>query len=248
MAELFDSRYFAGQGKVFVAARSATGTPDGLLFLGDLGEVKLTPSVERSEMVENVSGGHAIGVSFLKKVSYNLSMTMRSIKAAHLAQLLQGTATAQAAGSVVDEAHTVRLGKFSRMSKVGISTVVVTGTGGTPTYVANTDYKVHAEGGMIEWLSGGTVTEGLAVLIDFAYVAQNWVNTNPNNTPLYLVFDGINQADNKRVRCEIYRVKLDPGALDLITADPAEATVGGAVELDTLRAGGDQLFRWIVAD
>ena len=247
--ELFDSRYFSGQGPLYIATRTAAGEPDGLTFIGDVGKAEITPNVERGQVIESVTGSRGVGASWLKRSEFTLSLTMRSIKGAHLAQVLQGTATAKAASSVTDEAGVARLGKFTKLAQVKVSTVVITGPAGTPVYVADTDYKVHGDEGMIEWLTGGTIAEDNVVEMDYAYAAQTEVPSDPQNTPYYLVFTGMNVADgNKQTRVEMYKVKLDPGAFGLIQEDSAEATIGGVLELDSLRAAGDQFFKWTTED
>lgn len=247
--ELFESRYFSGQGKVYLADRDANGAPTGLTFIGDVADASLTPNVATAEVIENVTGAGGIGSSFTKSVEFTFSMNMRSIKAEHLALALQASNTVKASASVTTELHTVKLGKFSKLEHVKASTVVVTGTGGTPTYVKDTDYVEHLDGGMIEWLSGGTVTEDLAVEIDYDYADQHHIKSNPINTEKYLVFDGINRADNsKSTRCEIYKIKLDPSVLSLIQDEHAEIPISGRVLLDSLRAAGDEFFSWKTED
>jgi hypothetical protein len=250
MPELFDSKYFRGQGKVFLGDRNATtGAPEGLMFVGDVSSADLTPQVQNEEHIESVTGSGGIGSSFTKSVEYQLSMTMHSIKPDHLAIALQGAVTVKAGASVTDEAHVVKLGKFSRLQHNKISAVTVTGAGGTPTYVADTDYKMHADEGLIEWLTGGTVTEDLAVLIDYTYAAQKHVSANPQNVEKYLVFAGKNSANNsKMTRCEIYKLKLDPSVLGMIQETHAGMQITGRILLDSLRAAGDQFFGWKIED
>lgn len=246
--ELFDSKYFRGQGPLFIAERdAATGLPKGLVFIGDLGSVELTPNVERFEVLENVSGMNNVGASGIKSVRYNFTANMRSVKKEHLAIALGAVLTDKAGASVTDEAHVAYLDKFIPLKHTNVSSVVVTGEGGTPSYVADTDYKVHAEEGMLEILSGGTITDAADIEVDYDYAAQAHLPADPGNVDRYLVFSGINTADNdKQTRCEIYKVQLDPSALSLITDDPAEMPITGVVLRDTLRAAGDQLFSWKV--
>lgn len=247
--EQFDTKYFRGQGKLFIGQRDAAGEPTGLTFVGDLSSATLTPNIERDELIENVSGASAVAISTLKRVRYNMAIAMRSVKPAHLAQALSASVTAITGTTVVDEAHTAYLDKFTRLTYNKISSVTVTGSGGTPTYVENTDYIVHADEGMIEFISGGTITDATAVLIDYTFASQNHVKANPANLESYVVFAGINTANNdKMTRCEIYRVKFDPSALSLITDTPTDMQLNGVIELDTLRASGDQLFSWKLED
>lgn len=247
--ETFETKYFSGQGPLFVGARAANGQPAGLGFVGDISSAELSPNIESAEIVENVTGSNGIGNSFTKRTEFNFTASLRSIKHDHLARAIQGSNTAKAGASVTDEAHTCYLDKFTRLQHVNVSAVVVTGAGGTPTYVADTDYKVHAEEGLIEFLSGGTVTDALPVLIDYAYTAQHHIKAAPANQDLYMVFAGMNRADNnKQTRCEIYKMKLDPGVLGLIQAEHAEIQVTGRVQLDSLRAAGDQFYSWKTED
>lgn len=247
--ETFESRYFRGQGALFIGDRDAEGNPVGLTFIGDLTTATLTPQIERDEIIENVSGSGGIGASWLRASQFQLAITMRSIRPEHFAAALQGTLTQKAAGDVSDEAHTVKLGKFSRLQHTNVTDVVVreVAESNPTTYVAGTDYLVHAAEGLIEWLDGGTVTDDLAVELDYDYSAQYHVTAQPNNLTRYLVFAGKNSADDdKQTRCEMYRVKLDPGSMPMISESAGEMTINGVLETDAGRPAGDQFFSWKV--
>jgi len=245
MPEQFETKYFRGQGKLLIGDIDANGNPTGLTFVGDLESASLSPNMERSEVIENTSGSGAVGASWLNRSQYNMSLALRSVKPAHLAIALHGTNTIKAGASVTDEAQTCYLDKFTSLENNKISAVTITNVGATVTYVEGTDYIVHADEGMIEFISGGTVTDALAVLIDYAYAAQSHIKINPNNLDKYLVFAGVNTADNdKQTRCEMYKVKLDPGVLSLITPEAANIPINGTLQLAPNRAVGDQLFSW----
>jgi hypothetical protein len=247
--EQYDSKYFRGQGPLYLANRDANGAPTGFVFIGDVSAATLSPQIDRSEKLENVSGSSAIAVSALKSVKYGLSLTMDSVKAAHLAIALSASLTTKAAASVTDEAVTGYHDKFSALLHNKVSNVVVTDITGVTTYVADTDYVVKADEGIIEILSTGSIADAQALLVDYDYASQKHVKSDPGNVEKYLMFGGINTADNdKRTRCEVYKCKLDPGALSLITADVQGVTINGVVELDALRAAGDQLFSWKIED
>ena len=232
-----------------MGSRDANGEPTGLTFVGDISSAELSPNIETSEVVENVTGSNGIGSTFTKRTEYQFTANLRSVKHDHLAIAIQGSDTAKAGASVTDEAHICYLDKFTRLQHTKISAVTITGAGGSPTYVANTDYKVHADEGLIEFLSGGTITDALAVLIDYTYAAQHHIKAAPANQDLYMVFAGMNRADNnKQTRCEIYKMKLDPGVLGLIQAEHAEIPITGRIQLDSLRAAGDQFYSWKTED
>jgi hypothetical protein len=249
MAELFDTKYFSGQGPVFIGLRDATGAPMGLEFLGDLASATLTPNVDIEKIIENVTGLSSTGASFVKKVDYSVTLQMRSIKHNHLTLALQASNTAKTAGTVTDEPQKGYKGKFIVLKHTKISTVVVTGAGGTPTYVNNTDYIVHPDRGMIEIVAAGAITDGLVLLIDYAYAAQHHIAAAPSNKNYYLVFTGVNRADNnKQTRCEIYSILLSPSALSMIEDKSTEMPLTGTINTDLLRATGDQLFSWKTED
>lgn len=243
MAELFDSVYWRGQGPLLMADRDSSSNPTGLEFVGDLESVSLSPNISRWKVKENVTGAGAIGASGVQETEIGITIGFRSVKPSHLAKILQGALSVVAGGSATAEAGVVHLGKMTALENVKASSVVITNVGGAVTYVLNTDYVVHADEGLIEWLSGGTVTEDLAVEIDYDYAAQQHVAVNPSNTDKYLVFSGMNTANNdKQQRVELYKVQLDPGAMDLISDEPQPMTVNGVLLLDTTRTAGDQWY------
>lgn len=249
MPENYASRYFRGQGPLHLSRRNADGSPVGYLFIGDVGEVSMTPNVDRGNVIENVSGSRAIAASWLNSVSFNVSFSMRSVKPEHLAMNLQGANTVVAAGSATDEPHAAGLGLMIALSKVKVSNVVVTDSTGVTTYVVNTDYVVHADIGAVEILSTGSITDAQDLLIDYDYAAQHHVDADPQNLAYSVLFAGINTADDdKQTRCEIFKFKPDPGAFDLISTEAAQSPVNGVAELDTLRTAGNQLFTWKTED
>lgn len=247
--EQFDSRYFRGQGKLFAADRDPNGAPTGLLFLGDMTSSDMTPNMERSETIENTTGSGGVGSSFLKRAQYDVSIVMRSIRHDHLARALHASDTARAGASVTDEAHTGYHDAFIKLEHTNVSAVVVTDDTGVTTYTEGTDYALYANEGMIEILSTGGITDAQPLLIDYSYAAQHHLKVSPHNKEIYLVFAGKNSADNdKMTRCEMYKMKLDPGALSMITDDTTDTTLNGTLLLDPLRPAGDQFYSWKTED
>lgn len=247
--ESFDSRFFRGQGKIFIGSRDAAGNPSGLVFVGNVSTAELTSNIERASKIESVSGNGAVGSSFIKSSKYGVSLSLSSIKAAHLKEAIHGIVTAKSAASVTDEPHTGYLDKFIRLINTNVSSVVVTDSTGITTYVADTDYIADLAAGTIEILSSGSITEAEALLVDYSYAAQTHTSVSPNNEEKYVIFDGVNSADNdKKVRCEMYKVKFSPGAVSMITDETTDAQLEGEIELDSLRAAGDQFYSWKTED
>lgn len=249
MAEKYETRYFSGQGNLKIGQRDANGEPMGLEFIGDVASVTLTPSIEKETIVENVSGSSGTGAEYIKKVEYQFSMQMRSFKPEHISLALHASNTAKASGSVTNEPHKGYKGKFIVLKHIKISTVVVTNVDASTTYVAGTDYLVDANAGQLEILAAGAITDAQDLLVDYAYAAQHHLSAAPSNKYFYLVFDGINRADDgKKVRCEIFRLKLSPSALGMIEDKSAEMPVTGTVALDANRPVGEQFYSWKIED
>ena len=245
MPEQFNSIVFRGQGKFLLGTRDAAGKPVNLKFLGDCSAAKITPSVSRGKHIESTTGGRGVLASWINSVESAVALTLHSIRKDHLALILQGLATSKVGATVTDESHTANLDAMILLEHSKVSAVTVTHLSGTPTYVADTDYVLHADEGFIEPLSTGSITEAENVLIDYTYAAQDHVTTDPDNTEYYCVFAGKNTAaGGKQVRSEMYKVKFDPGALDLINTEAAAIPLNGTIEQDTLRPAGDQYFSY----
>jgi hypothetical protein len=247
MPEKFESRYFHGEGKSFIGDRLADGSPKDLMFIGDCSSVEITPDIQRNDVVEKITGNSSVATSYIANARYNISIAMRSVKPSHLIHALQGTQTDIASDSVTDERHTVVVGGFYPLKYLGVSNESVTlDPDGTATALtADTDYKLHADEGLIEILSGGSVSDGDEIGVDYDYGAQSRLEADPTNVEKYFHFNGINKADGDRfVRCDVYKLRLSPSSISPVTDDRQDITLEGQVENDMQRAAGDRLFNW----
>lgn len=248
--EQFDSIYWRGQGPLMIATRDTDGSPLGFDFVGDVESVEGAPSVSRHDIKENVSGQRLTAGSFITEQATDITINFKSVKPSHLARALQADLTAKSASSVTDESHKGYLGKFIKLDRVKISSVVVTSDPAGTTYVEDTDYIVHAEEGAIEILSTGSIGDGDSLLIDYAYAAQTELKANPQNQEFILSFMGMNTTNSDKTgRCTIHRVLIDPAFLSLIQQDSeASLSVKCKMLVDTLRSSGDQLYTWDLED
>lgn len=250
MVEQFDSIYWRGQGPLMLSRRDSSGNPTGFVFVGDVESIEGQPNISRRDVKENVTGQRLTATSFITEQNTAITINLKSCKPEHLAEVAQMALTAKTASTVTDEAVTAALGKFIRLAHIKVSSVVVTDDTGTTTYVAGTDYVLHADEGFIEILSTGSITEGESLLVDYAYAAQKHLKANPGNLELYASFPGINTANgDKRGRCNIYKLLLDPAFLGLIQQDQeASMSVNATMLIDTLRAQGDRVYGWEFED
>lgn len=247
--EQFDTRYFRGQGPLFIEELDANGVGLGLHFIGDVSAASATPNIERFEIKENVSGVGRIGAAGIKSVDYEVAVTLRSIRKDALKVALRGLIEDKVGASVTDEAAIGNHSNFVLLKHVKVSAVVVTDETAVTTYTEGDDYIVHADEGMVEILATGTIVDGADLLIDYDYAAQHHIKVDPAQKYFRLVFAGMNTADsNKQTRAEFYKIQLDPSAINMITDDTEEHGLAGKVVHDTSRAAGDQLFSWKVED
>lgn len=246
--EQFDSKYFMGQGSCYLGSRDAAGKPINLIYAGDLEQASLQPNITKVQVREHRTGQRRVAAAGLTGVAYQLSVGFKSMKPEHAAVWMQGGLAVKPGTTVTDESHVASAGGFIPLLHAKVSAVTVTNVGATVTYVADTDYIVHADSGLIEVLSAGSIADASTVLIDYTYAAQSHISVDPSNIYRYLVFAGVNTLDNdKQTRVEVYKLQLDPSVMDLIQDDrEGVATAAGEVLHDDLRPAGDQLFKWIV--
>lgn len=250
MPEQFDTIYWRGQGPAFLAERDSNGNALGLEFVGDIDTIEGSANISNVKVKENVSGQRLTAAVFNTDSEYPITINFKSAKPEHLARALQADLTIKAAGSVTDEAVTGHLGKFLKLAHVKCSNLVLTNDAGSVTYVEGTDYVFYGDEGMVEILSTGSITDGQALLADYDYAAQKHISANPSNKDYMLVFPGINTANNdKRGRCTVFKLKIDPAFLSLIQQDSEGAlSVNAEMQADTLRQAGNQLYQWEYED
>lgn len=243
--ENFADQIFRGQGPVFIGDIDANDNPINLKYVGDVSAATINSNITRGKHVESHTGSRGTAGTWISESDFQLSLTMHSIRPQHLKQAIQGNLTELTGTTVTDEAFIGSHDGFSPLAHVKISSVTITDSTGTTTYTegAGNDYILHADTGMIEVLSTGTITDGESLLADYTYADQYSVTTNPQNIAKYVVFAGMNSAnDDKQVRVECYRAKFDPGSLPLITTDAAGITLNAGLERDSSRAAGDQYY------
>jgi hypothetical protein len=142
--------------------------------------------------------------------------TLEDFNHDNLAMALQGVGSLVPAITVTNEVQKgVLAGRSIKLDNVNISatnTPVVTGVGGTPVYVAGTDYVVSKSSGLLTIPVGSAITNGANLEIDYVTSPTNKVSTfAAPSTNRWLLFEGLNNADNKKpVIIDFYKVSLKP--------------------------------------
>jgi hypothetical protein len=227
---------YYGAGKAYLRVAGASA---GLKELGNVSALAFNVTPQQESLPDYTQPGGGTYAEIRRIESVEASITMHDLNPHNVALALLGGSAAVTGASVVDEAHTGYKSGFIKLAHPGPYTgVVVTGAGGTPTYVADTDYEVRAGGIFV--LAAGAITDGLALLIDYTYVTYDKVEAITEASKEYeIVFDGLNEArSGKRVRVDAYKVRLSPTqTLDLISQSFGELQVTGTVLKDTSKTG-----------
>lgn len=235
---------YIGKGTVYLGLRNGS---DALRDIGNCSILSFAAEEETREMIDyqNAGGGK---LNELKRISgVSMEITMLELKPENIAIAVFGTASAVSAGTVTDEAHSlVKQGGLVPFANIPdpAQSVTVTGTGGTPTYVEDTDYRRVTAG--IEIIVGGSIADDTALLVDYTKKAGNVVEALLNSGLEYrMVFSGVNEAESGRqVVVTAHRVKFGPGqSLGFIGDEFAELQVTGEVLKDpAITAAGKSQF------
>ena len=238
--------YFSGQGRVYIGARDVSGNPQGLNFVGNVPELKVSLSVETLEHQESTSGQRLTDLQLIKTKKGEFSCTLEELIAVNLSLALYGSTVEQTSGSVTAEAlpNPTTVGSLYLLAKQNVSSVVVKDSSATPKTLPSSQYSLNAKHGSLsinDKTAGGPYVEPFK--IDYAYgTAQS---TSLFTQPLperWVRFEGLNTADsNREVVIDLYRVAINPAKeLSIITDELLKFELSGQVLADTLKpAAGD---------
>ena len=233
--------YFSGQGRVYIGARDTAGNPQGLSFVGNVPELKVSLSVETLEHQESTSGQRLTDLQLIKTKKGEFACTLEELIAVNLGLALYGTTIEQVSGTVTAEAlpNPVTVGSLYLLAKQNVSSVVVKDASGTPKTLPVAQYSLNAKHGSLsitDKTAGGPFVEPFKV--DYAYGAAQ--STALFTQPLperWVRFEGLNTADsNREVVIDLYRVAINPAKeLSIITEELLKFELSGQVLADTLK-------------
>lgn len=238
--------YFSGQGRVYIGARDGNGNPEGLSYVGNVPELKVSLSVETLEHQESTSGQRLTDLQLIKTKKGEFSCTLEELIPVNLGLALYGTTTEQTSGTVSDEtlANPISVGNLYLLANQNVSSVVVKDSSATPQTIPASQYQLNAKHGSLiinDLTTGGPYVEPL--MVDYAYGAAQ--STSMFTQPLperWIRFEGLNTADsNREVVIDLYRVAINPAKeLSVITDELLKFELSGQVLADTLKsASGD---------
>jgi hypothetical protein len=245
------TKYYSGQGIVYLAEKDITGILLGYRDIGNVAELKLAFQTDVVEHKESRTGNRLIDMRLATGKTATASMTLDGFDPETLKTAMYATSVTSIAGSATAESITARVGKVIPLSRIKVSTVVVKGTGAQSaiTYVLDKNYTYNAAAGSIYLFSTAEQTAAAAVnviadaavlAVDYAYAAQSLTKAFKDSQKTYaLRLEGLNTADsNNPVVISIPNFRPDPlKDLSLLTNDLQTFQMEGAALADT--ATGD---------
>ena len=123
------------------------------------------------------------------------------------------TALTQSAGTLSAVNFTALRDKFVECGKLNISSVVLTHSSGTPTYVANTDYTVVPALGMIRANTGGAIANNQVCRLSCSYALVNgseMEGMTKSNVRARILLHGQNHADGRIFKLDVFQARFSP--------------------------------------
>ena len=238
---------FLGCGTVFLNRKKA-GVYQGWQEIGNATKfgIKSNSTLKERKSKACASYGQPVDAVSIPDPS-ELSIDTDTINRANLAMAFLGNdyTVAEAAGTVTDEVilAPVTLGAMVQTALGNISTVVLTDSAATTTYVDGTDYEiVNAAVGLIKIIEGGAITSAQSLLIDYvnAGVAGTRITGGTEsqiNVAIKLV--GKNLVDDSGVVVDVWDAIISPTSeIDFLADDFSNIQLTGRIQLDSVKGNG----------
>lgn len=240
--EIPTSVVYVGKGVVSIAKLDTAGNQiSAFRPLGNVPAIGIKADVQKGEHRESMSGLNVKDAEWVTGTNVNLSIDVDNFDKATYELMTSGTLTAKTSvtpvtGKVLPGAATVAIGDRFDLGAMNVSAVVIKDSTGTPkTLTANTNYKLDAETGvivLIDVTTGGPFVGPLKA--DYTPGAYDEIKGMTTTGGYYaLLFEGLNQATNKKEKRTMGKVTLPPASeLPFISEESAKATIEGAVLKD----------------
>lgn len=204
------NNYVLGAGKIYFDLLDANDEPTGERYVGNTPGFSITAASETLDHYSDDFAVRELDAQALLQIDRDATITIDNIDADNMAAFIVGTKStrSQSSQSVTAEVlghstagilleHTYQLGVTASdpTGARNVTAVAVKGTGGTPTYVENTDYTVDLAAGRVTFLTGGTITAGSNPEVDYTTAAETRDHIEAAPTVTYAAIRYI--ADNR---------------------------------------------------
>lgn len=240
--------YYSGQGKCYVAERTAGGVAKAFRFLGNVPELSVQMETEKNEHKESTSGGRIVDQITQTGKKASVSFALEEFTIDNLCLLLYGVKVSKTGATVTDEVLPTGIVNedFVRLDHPNIidtpAPFVLKDSTGTPATVPGANYTLNKSHGSLQIHNIATFVQPFKATYTYgAYDAAPLLTSGL--TERWLRFEGLNTVDsNKPVLVELYRVTFDPAKeLPFLQDDLAKFTMDGNALYDALKAGNADL-------
>lgn len=205
---------FLGVGKIYLEDLDDS---KGLLFIGNCNSLTYEATPQEIEEQDYTTPGGGLDSSVQRISALNVNYNARHFNKQNMARAIYGSATDVAAGTVVDEVHTANPGALILLKNPGASSVEITNSDGTVTYVENTDYTLDPAGFPVI-TETGAITAATEIKVSYDYSKHVTIQALVKSGKRFkMVFVGLNEArSGKPMVVELYRVNHSPATLSFI--------------------------------
>jgi len=218
--------------------RVVNGVSTGWLLMGNALKCEVKENADRKDRPSKgkTTYGQNLDSVFVKKPA-DISIELDEVDSNNIALLWLGDASDESVtgASVTDEVLTAKIDVYQDFANRFVSSVVVQDVTDITTYVEGTDYELIAHLGMIKVLSGGSITLGDVLHIDYAYASSTSKKvTGGTNSSIKIALrlDGTNLATQTDVLFNAFEAVLAPdGGIDLLADDFTKLPLSGTLNL-----------------
>lgn len=219
-----------GKGSLLLDTLTNVGGLTGYDFMGNATALSLSADVSKAQLFSSTQRSAPLIAEDITRIAYNLTVTLSEFTLNNLKKFLLGSLNAktQNIGSGVTVSKTgaeVVPGKYVDLGYRQISDLAVV-RDGSDALVADVDYVLYSEFGIVKLNEGAAVQAGddvdftfdtPALIIDQVQIAKE---SSPRCRLLYLADDANQDGASARDRLEIWRVSVAPeGELQVIGDD-----------------------------
>ncbi len=231
------ARSFMGAGDIYID-RVVGGVSQGMggPIYADKFEIKPSVDVKEATSKGRYNYGQVLDTVNLAQPT-DFTIDLSEVTGDILVMAFLGTTTAlnQTSGSLTAADVTIKKDKWVDIGKKNLATTVtVTNSGATVTYVENTDYVLNRPLGWIKVLTGSVIADAAALKVTAAYSAATGTvisGSTLTEVRAYIVFDGVNQADGTQVTVDVWEAVVSAdSAFDFLADDFGNVSLKGRLK------------------
>lgn len=234
------AEYFSLQGEVWLAERDASGNPKELAWMGNVPDLEVNLSVDKTEHIEDYSGERTTDAVLIKVKKGDVSISTEELKKENVGLALYGKSAEIAAGTVTDSPFpvTVVAGGTYLLKHQLISSLVLkdSTTGTSQTLVAGTDYEADLTYGTVTFKDLTDLVQPIKASYSHGKV-DNIAIFGTNAPERWLRFKGINTLNGRRCLMDLYRLSFEPGSLSLIGREFGKTPLKAQLLSDATKKG-----------